>query len=97
MFVMNVISEGDRFGDMEMRQLEYFVVVADELSFSRGAARVHVAESAVSTAIAKLERELGIGLHTTMSVAAAAAGVGALLALFTRRGENAGTPVAIGH
>jgi DNA-binding transcriptional LysR family regulator len=47
---------------MEMRQLEYFVAVADELSFSRGAARVHVVQSAVSTAVAKLERELGIDL-----------------------------------
>src|SRR5271170_2207931 len=47
---------------MEMRQLEYFVAVADELSFSRGAAQVHVVQSAVSTAVAKLERELGIDL-----------------------------------
>jgi DNA-binding transcriptional LysR family regulator len=45
-----------------MRQLEYFVAVADELNFSRGAARVHVVQSAVSTAIAKLERELGVEL-----------------------------------
>ena len=47
---------------MEMRQLEYFVAVADELSFSRGAARVHVVQSAVSSAVAKLERELGVTL-----------------------------------
>ena len=47
---------------MEMRQLEYFVAVADELSFSRGAARVHVVQSAVSSAIAKLERDLGVTL-----------------------------------
>ena len=47
---------------MEIRQLEYFVAVAEELNFSRGAARVHVVQSAVSTAIAKLERELGIEL-----------------------------------
>jgi DNA-binding transcriptional LysR family regulator len=47
---------------VEIRQLEYFVAVADELSFSRGAARVHVVQSAISTAIAKLERELGIEL-----------------------------------
>ncbi|WP_242456035.1 LysR family transcriptional regulator [Mycolicibacterium sp. P1-18] len=45
-----------------MRQLEYFVAVADELSFSRGAARVHVVQSAVSSAIAKLERDLGVTL-----------------------------------
>src|SRR5882757_5696394 len=45
---------------MELRHLEYFVAVADELSFSRGARRVHVVQSAVSTAVAKLERELDI-------------------------------------
>ncbi|GAB0105622.1 LysR family transcriptional regulator [Nocardia sp. JMUB6875] len=47
---------------MELRQLEYFVAVAQELSFSRGAARVHVVQSAVSSGIAKLERELGVQL-----------------------------------
>lgn len=45
-----------------MRQLEYFVAVADELSFSRGAARVHVVQPAVSSAVAKLERDLGVTL-----------------------------------
>ena len=62
MLEMKFICQSDRFVGMEMRQLEYFVAVADELSFSRGAARVHVVQSAVSTAIAKLERELGIDL-----------------------------------
>jgi DNA-binding transcriptional LysR family regulator len=47
---------------MELRQLEYFAAVADELSFSRGARRVHVVQSAISTAVAKLERELNIVL-----------------------------------
>ena len=47
---------------MELRQLEYYVAVAEELSFSRGARRVHVVQSAVSTAVAKLERELNIVL-----------------------------------
>ncbi|MFB7493761.1 LysR family transcriptional regulator [Streptomyces sp. NPDC056161] len=47
---------------MELRQLEYFVAVAEERSFSRGAERVHVVQSAVSTAVAKLERELDIQL-----------------------------------
>jgi DNA-binding transcriptional LysR family regulator len=45
---------------VELRQLEYFVAVAEECSFSRGAERVHVVQSAVSTAIAKLERELEV-------------------------------------
>jgi DNA-binding transcriptional LysR family regulator len=47
---------------VELRQLEYFVAVAEERSFSRGAERVHVVQSAVSTAVAKLERELDIQL-----------------------------------
>ncbi|WP_431239391.1 LysR family transcriptional regulator [Mycolicibacterium aichiense] len=47
---------------MELRQLEHFVAVADELNFTRAAARVHVVQSALSTSIAKLERELGVAL-----------------------------------
>ncbi|HEX3826558.1 MAG TPA: LysR family transcriptional regulator [Sporichthyaceae bacterium] len=47
---------------MELRQLEYFVAVADELSFSRGARRADVVQSAVSTSVGKLERELGTPL-----------------------------------
>ncbi|MEV0204378.1 LysR family transcriptional regulator [Streptomyces sp. NPDC050788] len=47
---------------MELRQLEYFVAVAEERSFSRGAERAHVVQSAVSAAVAKLERELDIRL-----------------------------------
>jgi DNA-binding transcriptional LysR family regulator len=47
---------------MEIRQLEYFIAVAEEGGFSRGADRVHVVQSAVSTAIAKLEHELDVRL-----------------------------------
>ncbi|GLY51200.1 LysR family transcriptional regulator [Lentzea sp. NBRC 102530] len=47
---------------MDLRQLEYFVAVAEEASFTRGAARVHVVQSAVSAAIKTLERELGASL-----------------------------------
>jgi DNA-binding transcriptional LysR family regulator len=47
---------------MELRQLEYFVAVAEEANFTRAAARVHVAQPGVSAQIRKLERELGQAL-----------------------------------
>ncbi|TFV56113.1 LysR family transcriptional regulator [Mycobacterium sp. PS03-16] len=47
---------------MELRQIEHFVAVAGELSFTRAAERVHVVQSALSASIAKLERELGVSL-----------------------------------
>src|SRR6201994_4394754 len=49
-------------GRVELHQLEYFVAVADELSFTRGARRAHVVQSAVSAAITRLERELNAPL-----------------------------------
>jgi DNA-binding transcriptional LysR family regulator len=47
---------------VEFRQLEYFVAVTEEGSFTKGARRVRVAQSAVSATIQKLERELGLPL-----------------------------------
>ena len=47
---------------MELRQLEYFIAVAGEMNFSRAAQRAHVVQSALSTSIAKLEKELGVEL-----------------------------------
>jgi DNA-binding transcriptional LysR family regulator len=44
---------------LELVQLETFLAVAEERSFSRAAARLHRTQPAVSQAIAKLEQELG--------------------------------------
>jgi DNA-binding transcriptional LysR family regulator len=58
---MRATPDGDN-GRVELHQLEYFVAVAEELSFTRGARRAHVVQSAVSAAITRLERELNAPL-----------------------------------
>ncbi len=64
---------------MELRQLEYFVAVAEEQNFTRAAERVHISQSGVSAQIRQLERELGTDLFdrgsrtVTLTVAGKAA------------------------
>ncbi|GAA2698860.1 LysR family transcriptional regulator [Actinoplanes palleronii] len=47
---------------MDLRQLQYFVAVAETGSFTRAAERVHITQSGVSAQIKALEHELGAEL-----------------------------------
>jgi DNA-binding transcriptional LysR family regulator len=61
---------------VELRQLEAFVAVANELHFGRAAEQLHVAPATLSELIRRLERELGAPLftRTTRRVALTSAG-----------------------
>ncbi|MEE1754832.1 LysR family transcriptional regulator [Streptomyces sp. SP18CS02] len=82
---------------MELRQLEYFVAVAEELGFGRAAERLHTVQASVSRQIARLERELGLRLfdRSTRHIRLTSAGerllpeARAALAAAARVGETA--------
>jgi DNA-binding transcriptional LysR family regulator len=64
---------------VELRQLEYFVAVAEEANFTRAAERVHISQSGISAQVRRLEQQLGAelidrsGRTATLTPAGAAA------------------------
>lgn len=62
--------------EVHTRQLQYFIAVAEELSFTRAAQRLHVSQQGLSTQIKQLEHAMDVVLfsRTTRNVELTAAG-----------------------
>jgi DNA-binding transcriptional LysR family regulator len=48
--------------EIEVRELRYFIAVAEELNFTRAAERLGIAQPPLSKAVRTLERKIGVAL-----------------------------------
>ena len=70
---------------MELRQVETFRAVAEELSFSRAAARLGYVQSSVSAQVAALENEFGVPLFDRLGRRVALTEAGVVMLGYSRR------------
>jgi DNA-binding transcriptional LysR family regulator len=66
-------------GDLDLRRLRYFLILAKELNYGRAADALHIAQPALSRSIAALERELGVTLFERSRSGTRLAAAGELL------------------
>src|ERR1700691_1921617 len=70
---------------MDARQIEYIVAVDEEGSFTRAAARHHIAQSALSHQVARLEAELGVRIFERTSRSVRLSDAGEVLLPYARQ------------
>jgi DNA-binding transcriptional LysR family regulator len=70
---------------MDARQMEYIVAVEEEGSFTKAAARHHIAQSALSHQVARLEAELGVRIFDRTSRSVRLSGAGQVLLPYARQ------------
>jgi DNA-binding transcriptional LysR family regulator len=70
---------------VELRQVRTFAAVADDLSFSRAAARLGYVQSSVSAQVAALERELGVPLFDRLGRKIALTEAGGVMRAYSAR------------
>lgn len=70
---------------MDLRQLEMFLAVAENRSFTRASQQLHVAQSAISRKVKMLEEELGVALFKRVNKKVFITPAGETLLRYTRK------------
>src|ERR1700679_3960058 len=77
--LLMVGARGLSLGSVEIRDLDYFLACCKAGSFTAAAREVHIVQSAMSSAIARLEHELGVSLFDRSATPVTVTGPGAAL------------------